>query len=437
MNVHRVAVIGAGPVGLAAAAHLVEQGLEPIVFEKGARPGNAMRAWGHVRVFTPWRYVIDAAARRLLAAQGWSEPPSDGLPTGREIVDAYLTPLARHPGIADRLRLSSEIVAVSREDRSRIDDAERESALFVVRWTDASGELRNELFDAVVDASGTWSDPNPMGRDGLAVPGEAEASHAISYGIPDVLGKDRALFAGKSILVVGGGHSAANVALDLAALRAEESETEVYWGRRHATASNLVGGGEADELPARGQLGLAVQAQEQAEAFRVLAPFSAERLALEGAGVRVHARVGAKRQDFLVDRIVVTTGFRPNLAMLRELRLRLDPVVEAPVALAPLIDPNLHSCGSVPPHGVEELEHPEKGFYIVGMKSYGRAPTFLMLTGYEQVRSVACELAGDHAAARDVHLVLPETGVCGPPAALSSRGAQDHPAAVNSAVPCC
>jgi hypothetical protein len=113
-----------------------------------------------------------------------------------------------------------------------------------------------------------------------------------------------------------------------------------------------------------------------------------------------------------VDRIVVATGQRPNLALTRELRLDLDPWLESPKALGPLIDPNLHSCGSVPPHGHRKLSHPEPGFYTVGIKSYGRAPTFLMLTGYEQVRSVTAALAGDLRAADDVQLVLPETGVC-------------------------
>lgn len=113
-----------------------------------------------------------------------------------------------------------------------------------------------------------------------------------------------------------------------------------------------------------------------------------------------------------VDEIIVTTGFRPDLAPLRELRLDLDPALESPAMLAPLVDPNVHSCGTAPPHGAEELAHPEKDIYIVGMKSYGRAPTFLLLTGYEQVRSVVAALAGDWVAARDVRLVLPETGVC-------------------------
>ena len=98
--------------------------------------------------------------------------------------------------------------------------------------------------------------------------------------------------------------------------------------------------------------------------------------------------------------------------MTRELRLELDPWLEAVKALAPLIDPNVHSCGSVPPHGHRETSHPEPGFYTIGVKSYGRAHTFLLLTGYEQARSVVAAIAGDMEAADNVQLVLPETGIC-------------------------
>jgi hypothetical protein len=146
--------------------------------------------------------------------------------------------------------------------------------------------------------------------------------------------------------------------------------------------------------------------------LQMLAPFAVECIRETGSGLRVSAFLGEKPFAIVVDRIVVTTGFRPDLSFLRELRVELDPVVEAPPKLAPLIDPNFHSCGTVPPHGVIELAHPETGFTIVGSKSYGRAPTFLMLTGYEQVRSVVAEIAGDHVAARTVQLALPETGVC-------------------------
>jgi hypothetical protein len=95
--------------------------------------------------------------------------------------------------------------------------------------------------------------------------------------------------------------------------------------------------------------------------------------------------------------------------------------VESPVPLAPLIDPNLHSCGTVRPHGARELAQPEPGFYFAGMKSYGRAPTFLMMTGYEQVRSIVADIAGDKEAAERVVLVLPETGVCSRPVAATSE----------------
>ena len=114
----------------------------------------------------------------------------------------------------------------------------------------------------------------------------------------------------------------------------------------------------------------------------------------------------------VTDVVVNATGFRPDLGMLREIRLELDDIVEAPRRLAPLIDPNVHSCGTVAPHGFRELTHPETGFFLVGMKSYGRAPTFLLATGYEQVRSVTAWLAGDVDAASNVELVLPATGVC-------------------------
>jgi len=113
-----------------------------------------------------------------------------------------------------------------------------------------------------------------------------------------------------------------------------------------------------------------------------------------------------------VDRIVSATGFRPDHTLSAELRLDLDPVLGATRQLAPLIDPNEHSCGTVRPHGARELAQPEAGFYFAGMKAYGRAPTFLMLTGYEQVRSIIADIAGDRAAAERVELVLPETGVC-------------------------
>jgi hypothetical protein len=220
-------------------------------------------------------------------------------------------------------------------------------------------------------------------------------------------------YTGKRVLVVGGGHSAINVALALMELRDEAPGTEIFWALRGANVERLLGGGLNDQLPERGALGLAARRAMQDGRLNILAPFAAARIVDAGDGLVVEAALEGKPFSLAADRVVVATGFRPDFSFLAELRVALDPAVEAPPALAPLIDPNFHSCGTVPAHGIEELAHPEPGFVIVGAKSYGRAPTFLMATGYEQVRSVAADIAGDHAGAREVRLSLPETGVCG------------------------
>lgn len=418
-----VAVIGAGPTGLAAAARLIERGLVPVVFERGTTAGAAVAAWGHVRVFSPWSYNIDAAARALLATTGWRAPDPDGLPTGAEILSDYLAPLAAHPAIAPHLHLQATVTGVTRAGYDRMRTAGRADAPFVVRWRDAAGVDRRTLALAVIDASGTWERPNPMGVDGLAVVGETEAGDRVAYHIPDVLGAARADYAGRRVLVVGAGHSAMNVVLDLLRLGDEAPGTHVLWALRRDRSALALGGGGGDKLPARGALGLAVRRAIEAGRIEILAPFAAERVTRTGNGLAVEATVDGKPAALAVDRIVVATGLRPQLDMLSELRVELDPIMQAPPALAPLIDPNLHSCGTVPPHGAAELAHPESGFYMVGMKSYGRAPTFLMATGYEQVRSVVAEIAGDHAAAREVRLALPETGVCRAPAQTTAAAA--------------
>ena len=406
-----VAVIGAGPVGLAAAAHLVERGIRPVIFERGESVGAALLEWGHVRIFSPWEYNVDAAARALLDRSGWKAPDWRGLPTGGEIVRDYLAPLAALPEIAPNLKLGATVTAVTRQGHDKVSNDGRQHSPFVVRYEDASGEHR-VLARAVIDASGTWSRPNPIGIDGLAVPGEREASGRIAYGIPDVSGTARHDYAGKRVLVIGGGHSAINVALALMELQDEAPSTEIFWALRHSSVERLLGGGLNDQLPERGALGLAAKQAMEDGRLNMLASFAVNRVETKGDSLAVDAMLAGKPFSLAVDRIVVTTGFRPDLSFLSEIRIALDPAVEAPPALAPLIDPNFHSCGTVPPHGIEELRHPEPGFTIVGSKSYGRAPTFLMVTGYEQVRSVVADIAGDSEAAREVRLVLPETGVC-------------------------
>lgn len=405
-----VAVIGAGPIGMAAAAHLLARGMTPVVLEAGDAVGASIRRWAHVRLFSPWKYLVDPAARQMLLDSGWAEPDGDTLPTGGELVEQLLEPLAALPAIAPHLRLGSRVVAVTRRGFDKVKSAGREQAPFELVVRTAAGRTGRVLARAVIDASGTYESPNPMGAGGVMFEGEAELAHRIHYGIPDVLGGHRARYAGRRTLVVGSGHSAFNALLDLAALARQAPGTEVVWAIRRGQPGQLYGGGERDRLEARGRLGTLLQRLVERGEVRLVSGFRATALAQAERGMVVQGEGDAVIGP--VDEIVVATGFRPDLQMLREVRTGLDPWLEAPVALAPLIDPNQHSCGTVYPHGYQELAHPERDFYVAGMKSYGRAPTFLLLTGYEQVRSIAAALAGDLEAARAVELVLPETGVC-------------------------
>ncbi|WP_420119155.1 FAD-dependent oxidoreductase [Micromonospora sp.] len=404
-----VVVIGAGPVGLAAAAHLHERGLPFLVLEAGDTVGAAVRQWGHVRIFSPWRYDIDPAARRLLDDAGWVAPDLDALPTGTELATDYLQPLAELPQLKPHLRYDARVEAISRLGLDRLRTAGRDTTPFLIRLADGQEVLAR----AVIDASGTWGNPNVLGASGLPARGETDAAAYLEHALPDVLGTDRDRFAGRHTLVVGAGHSAANTLLSLAELAAEQPGTEVTWAIRTTSPARTYGGGDADALPARGALGSRLRAHVDAGRIRLLTGFSVHALTPADGRVTVVVRHRDGSEEMVtVDRIVAATGFRPDHTIAAELRLDLDPVMGATRALAPLIDPNEHSCGTVPQHGVDELAHPEVGYYAVGMKSYGRAPTFLMATGYEQVRSVVAALAGDWTAARDVQLDLPETGVC-------------------------
>jgi thioredoxin reductase len=405
-----VAVIGAGPVGLAAAAHLLERGLQPIVFEAGPRSGHSIRDWGHVRMFSPWRYVADHAAKRALAGRGWIPPDDDALPTGRDVVELYLEPLAAVPAIGSAIRFNTRVTAVSRQSVDKVKTPQRDAMPFIIRSVDTDRVEHDTLARAVIDASGTWFKPNPMGANGLPARGETALAHRVRYGMPDLLGRERARYAGKRTLVVGTGHSAINSLLALVELTETNETTRVFWGMRRGSPGNALGGGAADALPARGALGTRLRMQVDAGKVRILTGLQVGAIE-ESAGTLV-VRDVAGQEVALVDEVIVATGARPDLELLRELRLDLDPALESPRVLGPLIDPNEHSCGSVRPHGAFELEQPERGLFIVGMKSYGRAPTFLLATGYEQVRSVAAYVAGDFAAAREVQLDLPETGVC-------------------------
>jgi cation diffusion facilitator CzcD-associated flavoprotein CzcO len=214
-----VAIIGAGPVGLAAAAHLVRRGQAFVVLEAGPAVAGSVRQWGHVRMFTPWRYCVDTAARELLESSAWTHPAMEAIPTGTELVRDYLEPLAALPAMAGHIRLNSRVAAVTRKACDKVRTQGREELPFALRIEAPDGSSSTIEAGAVIDASGTWATPNPAGADGLPAIGEDRAGDRVSYGIPDVLNVARAKHAGRINTVVGGGHSALNTLIDLAALR--------------------------------------------------------------------------------------------------------------------------------------------------------------------------------------------------------------------------
>jgi len=452
-----VVVIGGGPVGLAAAAHLTDRNLPVLVLEAGAQVGAAMSAWGHIRTFTPWQYIVDATAEKLLAPTGWVRPAGRQSPTGADIVERYLRPLAA--ALGDVVRTGTRVIAVSRDGLDLSRTVGREQRPYVVRVQRADGTLQDLRARAVIDASGTWAQSNPLGGSGIPALGEDQARAAgfLRGPLPDVLGADRNRFAGSTTLVVGMGHSAANTLVALAQLAREVPGTRIVWAIRGSSAGRVFGGASADQLPDRGRLGSDLAQLVESGAVELVTGFSTRRLttnnhrlpddgiSLSGSMGRAGSAfgdsgsAGPKRSDGRtvslvgdtangerviegVHNVVAATGFRPDLAMLSELQLDLDPALQAPRVLAPMVDPQVHSCGTVAPHGWRELAHEtEPGFFVVGMKSYGRAPTFLITTGNEQVRSIAAHLAGDEQAADEVQLVLPETGVCSSGNALSDE----------------
>ncbi|MFX3637370.1 MAG: NAD(P)-binding domain-containing protein [Candidatus Pristimantibacillus sp.] len=429
-----VAIIGAGPIGLAAAANLVERGEKFIILESGSHVGNNISEWGHVRLFSPWQYNMDKASARLLSRHGWNAPTPDELPTGQELIEKYLLPLANLPEIKSQLNLNTKVIAISRKDTDKMKSDLRESKPFII-YTETKGRMQHYEAKAVIDASGTWGNSNPIYASGVWTNEEQSLSDHIYYGIPNIQGNDKSRYIGKSIAVVGGGHSAINTLLDLAQLKENDPAINIMWIMRKNRVEDAYGGESNDQLEARGELGSRIHQLVNSEQIQVITPFRIQRLSRTGGKLTISGENKEGSRDLQgIDEIIVNAGSRPDFSFLRELRLSIDQATESTETLSPLIDPNIHSCGTVRPHGERELRHSEKDFYIVGMKSYGRAPTFLMATGYEQVRSVVAALAGDWEAAEKVELELPETGVC---SINNSKDQSESPAEKQTSSSCC
>ncbi|MFH4921510.1 NAD(P)-binding domain-containing protein, partial [Staphylococcus cohnii] len=406
-----VAIIGAGPIGLAAAAHLTIKKVPFIVFESGKTVGNNILEWQHIRLFSPWQYDIDKAARKLLEETNWESPQDDVLPTGKELVDQYLMPLSKLPVLKESIQYNSKVISISRKQNDKMKSLDREKKPFEI-YVEKNNDIEIVEARAIIDATGTWGNPNPATSNGVWLNSEKQCLNHIEYGIPEIENNINR-YANKTVAVIGGGHSAINTLLELSSLQKEFPKTKLIWILRKKNVENAYGGEEKDALEARGELGTQIHSLVNLGKVQVYTPFYTMQVKSMNKQMELIGRYGDEVTTIKgIDELIVNAGNRPDFSIEQELRLSIDPVTESVLDLAPLIDPNEHSCGTVRAHGEATLRQLEKDFYIVGMKSYGRAPTFLMATGYEQVRSITSYLSGDIEGSKRVELDLPETGVC-------------------------
>lgn len=404
---HPVAVIGAGPVGLVAAAHLSKHNVPFFILESSTQIGHHIRQWKHVTMFSSWQYNVDPVAAELLEKSGWNAPPAEDYPTGQDLIEQYLSPLAELPSISPNIYLQHEVLSIARQGLDKMTSTNREAFPFEIIVRTPNNKKRVLLASAVLDATGVFGKSNSILSSGHSIK-EDFTNSRISYQIPD-FEKQIERYKDKKIAIVGSGHSALTALLDVIKLRKNYPETDIHWIIRKEQVIDALGGGKNDQLEQRGKLGVLVKSIVDTKAITVHTSYKISEISSNEDSLTLFS---TDDRHLDVEQVVVLTGSRPDFSFLQEIRLGIDPVTESTSSLAPLIDPNLHSCGTVRPHGEAELRQPEQGLYLIGSKSYGRAPTFLLATGYEQVRSVVAHLIGDTENATNVQLRLPETGVC-------------------------
>jgi hypothetical protein len=398
----RIAVLGAGPIGLEAALYARSLGLTVAIYERG-RIAEFMQRWGHVRLFTPFGMNATSLGRSAVAsANPEHEFPSDAdCLTGREHVAAYLDPLAKSPALKECLRSETLVVAVGRRGCLKDDmpgDARRSQHLFRLLLRDSKGRERSEDADVVLDCTGTYGQHRWCGDGGSPAVGEQGVENQIAYGLEDVLGGRREQYAGKTILVLGGGYSAATTVCNLAALAEQNTATWVVWLARAAGTQPIKRipndflrdrdrlAVKANSLATRGDGNVEFHAQSVLETIELLNP---------DKGFRVTARCGGKSHTWDVDRVIANVGYSPDTKLYQELQIHECYASLGPMNLAAFLSKHAGAdCLAIPAQGANALKNPEPNFYILGCKSYGRNSNFLLRMGFEQVREVFTLITG-------------------------------------------
>lgn len=388
----QLAILGAGPTGLEAALAAAEEGFPFTVYEAASGVAGNVRAWGHVRLFTPWEMNVSPRMRRHLAAAGIEPPDGGECPTGGELAERLFEPLAALPEIAPRLRLGTRVLGIGREGllkHEEIATDERGRRPFRLLLTDETGREWTETADLVIDATGSWGHPNTLGDGGIPAPGERSLGGEIRSDIPD-FAREGPDWAGRTVLLAGAGHSAQTAARELARLAGEAPGTEVIWLLRNPEPS--WGTHPGDPLPERA--GLAATATALAAgaspAVKVKRGAVVEEISKPNGRLRVVLRKGSENPEVLeVDRILSLTGCVGDREIYRQLQVHECYATCGPIKLAgALLGAGSSDCLTQTSHGADTLTNPEPGFFILGSKSYGRNNTFLMRIGWEQVGEV-------------------------------------------------
>lgn len=395
----RLAIIGAGPIGLEAALAAAGRGWPCKVYERAATVGGHVRAWGHVRLFTPWSMNVSPLARSAL---GEAAPDGCALPSGRELADDLLEPLAGLPSIAPALALRTSVVAVGREGMLKheaIGSPARAQRPFRLLVRDAAdGAERIDRADVVIDATGTYGNPNALGDGGIPAPGELGQSANIRRDVPDFR-REAGAWAGRRILLTGAGHSAQTAARGLAELARDAPDTAVHWAVRNPAPDwSAV---EGDPLPERARLSASTRELAAGSSGSVALARGCVTEALrdaDGRRVAVTLRNGGAA-EFEFDRILALNGGVGDFAIYRQLQVAECYATCGPINLAAaLLGETGGDCLAQASHGAQALRNPEPGFFILGAKSYGRDSRFLLSIGWQQVADVFELLDGEHGA---------------------------------------
>lgn len=392
----RVAILGAGPIGLDAALAFLDEGWSVAGYEAAASVAANVLAWSHIRLFTPWSMNTSVRMRARLDAAGLAQPgPADYCPTGAEFADQLLKPLAELPELAAVIHRGTRVLAVAREGllkHEEIGTPERGSRPFRLLVSGLDGTERVEHADLLLDCTGSYDRANVLGDGGIPAPGELQVADRITRQIPDV-DREPEQWAGRRVLLVGAGKSGQTAARDLAALVAHRPGTSVVWAVR-ATDPDW-GEVPGDPLPQRQELVEVAQRLRSGALsglrVRTGVVVDALRATDDGVAVRLRSATG-DLEEIVVDRIIALTGFLGDTSLYRQLQVHECYATAAPMNLSAAL---LGAAGEGPAdclaqasHGLDALRVPEPNFFVLGMKSYGRNSTFLLRVGYEQVDEV-------------------------------------------------